>query len=253
MIKTLWFAVFYAVIGLSQKTVASAPDPFVIYTYHDKPPYYSRTPVTSGSASEYTVEGLYPDFIGRLSELLQRPIEIQYLPRRRLEQRLKAHILDGAVIGVNPVWFKDKDRKTFLWTEAFMQDRDVVAVRHDDDLSYNHPNDLIARTVTVPRGYYLWGVSENIKSKKQRAILTSSELQSLKLIATKRADATIISEKTLQHMIETTFRPGMFKVLPVAHDSFDRHFLFPKQYRDDYELFNSAIQKLINSPPEPTN
>lgn len=129
-----------------------------------------------------------------------------------------------------------------------MHDKDVVVVRKGEALPYSKPDDLLPIVMTIPRGYYFWGVTENIKQNKQEAVLTSSELQSLKLVASKRADATIVSEITLAHYTKTLFSPSVFEALAEPQDTYTRHFLFPKNRKADFEAIAPVIEQLGKNP-----
>lgn len=109
---------------------------FVLYTYHDKPPYYLHA---DGNV-EVPTGGLYTELAAILNSR-QRDLQLQiaYLPRRRLDRDLESGTLNGGVIGVNPLWFKDVDQTKYLWSAPLMRDQDVVVVRKGGEFAYKHP------------------------------------------------------------------------------------------------------------------
>ncbi|BFM15304.1 hypothetical protein R50073_14870 [Maricurvus nonylphenolicus] len=233
-----------------------AAEELVFYTYHDKPPYYFNQRQSWGPVNQKSTQlnpnnrhtGLYQAFINLLNTHQQQwKITLKYIPRKRLDLHLKAGTLDGAVIGVNPTWFKDKQQTRFHWSQPFLWDVDVVAVRSGNRFPYQHPNDLTDKKLALPRGYYFWGVTENIDQGRQWAIEASSELQNLKLVAANRVDATILSAKTLQYYEQRIFRPGTFQALATPHDEYSRAVMFPNLNATRYKSLHQHIDTLGSS------
>ncbi len=220
----------------------------IFYTYHDKPPYYFSKKNAQLSPN-HPNPGLYQAFIDLLNQQQnQWQIRLEYIPRKRLDLRLQAKTLDGAVIGVNPLWFKDKQQTRYLWSQPILRDVDVIAVKADQRFPYQHPDDLINKLLALPRGYYFWGVSENIAGGQQQVIKATSELQNLKLVASSRVDATILSAKTLRFYESTVFTPTTFQTLNKPHDQYFRAILFPPKFSDAFESLEAIINTLGVSP-----
>ncbi|MAZ88085.1 MAG: hypothetical protein CL693_10600 [Cellvibrionaceae bacterium] len=207
----------------------SNPTPFTVYTYHDKPPYFShyrylRKSVKQATEIEQidTAEGLYPAFIELLNQSQQHwSLSLKHLPRKRLQLRLDQNRLDGAVIGVNPLWFSDKSQIKYLWSAGFINDRDVIAVKGSSDIKYTTLEDLHGLKFAVPRGWYFAGISEKIDQDLIQSFETSSDIQNLKLIAQGRVDATVISLPTLLYFQSRMLSPGALSacVNPTADSS----------------------------------
>lgn len=227
------------------------------YTYHDTPPYYfsSKTQAiaaaerSSRQDSEPTLRvGLYQALINLINEAQQQwRIKLQYMPRKRVNLLLQSNQLQGALIGVNPIWFKDKQQTRYLWSPPFLWDTDIVVVRKGLSVNYQHPNDLIGLNLAIPRGYYFWGVADNLKSGSQQAIKTSSELQNLKLLAAGRADATILSQLTLKYYENTVFQPNTFNAMTTPHDQYSRAILFPQKYSGAFAELENIVAEVVNS------
>ncbi len=220
----------------------------IFYTYHDKPPYYFSKKNTQLSPNRPHL-GLYQAFIDLLNQQQdQWQIRLQYIPRKRMDLHLQAKTLDGAVIGVNPLWFRDKQQTRYLWSQPILWDVDVIAVKAEEGFPYHHPDDLINKLLALPRGYYFWGVSENIAGGQQKVIKATSELQNLKLVASRRVDATILSAKTLRFYESTVFPPNTFHTLNNPHDRYFRAILFPSKVSAAYESLEPLIKALSISP-----
>lgn len=243
-------SLLFSPVLLSSQLSSSQQQPkeLIFYTYHDKPPYYFSKKTTQLSPNRPHL-GLYQAFIDLLNQQQdQWKIRLQYIPRKRLDLRLQAKSLDGAVIGVNPLWFRDKQQTRYLWSQPFLWDVDVIAVKADQRFPYQHPDDLINKMLALPRGYYFWGVSENIAGGQQRVIKATSELQNLKLVASRRVDATILSSKTLSFYESTVFPPNTFHTLNKPHDRYFRAILFPSKASAAFESLEPLIKTLSISP-----
>jgi len=224
---------------------ATEPKEVSFFTYHQKPPYYF--PDESHKKKQEHIS-LYQSFIDLINKAQSNyRISLKFVPRVRLENDLNSHDLDGAIIGVHPIWFKDKAKLKYLWSEPFMEDKDVIVVKSGKEFPYVSPSDLEGRTLSLSRGQYYWGVTERISEGKIKEYPTDSELQNLSMVAYNRADATIISELTATYFFNHEFSHLWFSVLDKPHDQFTRKVLFPKYLSNIFSSLNPTIEKVSNS------
>lgn len=229
--------------------------PIDIYTYHDKPPYYTLSPPSSKSFRrqnlrdpEQAAQGLYPLFIDLVNRAQQHyHLTLKHLPRKRIQLQLQQNALIGAVIGVNPIWFKDQKRVRYLWSPAFMLDQDIIVVRNESTLDYKSLTDLVGVTFALPRGYYFYGITELAQKGDLSIIETSSDLQNLKLVQYGRADATITSKPTMSYFQQSLFQYHQFRTLEKPHDRFSRHWMFPLAQAELFDQLSSAISEVTLS------
>ncbi len=222
----------------AQAQFCQAKEGFNFYTYHNKPPYLFST-----QRSQEQAGGLYRAYVKYLNAQQQDfSIKLVFLPRLRLNRELTQGTLQGAVLGVNPVWFNDRDKTKYLWAGAFMADKDVLVVKRGLAFPYAAPRDLTERSLALPRGAYFFGVSELIAAGKITAFETSSELQNLEMVEFKRVDATIMSLLTAKYFLSHQFKSSLFEILKVPHDTYQRQVLFPKSQS---RVFNKLV-KIIN-------
>lgn len=221
--------------------ITGVADTFTLYTYHQKPPYYFK------KKEESSVLGVYQalvDYLNRAQSDIF--VKLEFRPRIRLENELNSGQLKGAIVGVNPLWFKDKSKTRYFWTEAFMNDQDVIVVRNGQEFPFAHPRDLEGRTMALPRGLYFWGVTERIKEKKIKVFETDSDIQNLSMVAYNRADATILSILTANYLFEKEFKDTWFSILETPHDKFERSILFPRYYKYEYRKLNNLLKKVMS-------
>ena len=223
---------------------ALSQERFTLYTYHNKPPYFFGS-IPAGR-EKYATIGIYRAFAAYLNKRLQEiEVEVEFSPRIRLEGHLTDGQLNGAIIGVNPLWFKDKERSRYLWSSPFMKDEDVIVVHAGDAFPYTHPRDLEGKSLVLPRGLYFWGVTERIKQGKILVFETNSEAQNLAMVEFGRADATIISVLSAQYFFKQRISHGLLEVLKTPHDQFERMILFPISQRRQFEIINKHIKNAL--------
>jgi len=214
---------------------------FVLYTYHDKPPYYLHA---DGNV-ETPTGGLYSELAAILNSR-QRDLQLQiaYLPRRRLDRDLESGTLNGGVIGVHPLWFKDVDQTKYLWSTPLMRDQDVVVVRKGGEFAYKHPRDLAGKTIAVARGYYFWGVTEMVAEGKIFSHETDGDANNLRMLMSHRVNATITSLLTFRYLASDPTMREALTTLPTPHDQFERLILLPRQF----EAQQRQINRLLRDP-----
>lgn len=223
-------------------TLASATE-VVFYTYHEKPPYFFHDTGTKNDP------GIYESFVRYLNhKQSETKIRLDFQPRIRLEDNLNNGPLRGAIIGVNPVWFKDINKQRFYWSGAFMWDKDIVVTRGDAVFPYSNPQDLLGKNLALSRGLYFWGVSELAAAKKLTIFETNSDLQNMQMVNLKRVDATITSILTYEHFSKTEFTHGELKMLATPHDKYERMILFPKTKQKEFELLDPYISASLDDP-----
>lgn len=231
---------------VSSVSHAGAPQEVAFYTYHQKPPYFFRYETEKKKQDHISLYQSFIDLINKAQS--DYHVSLKFVPRVRLENDLNSHDLNGAIIGVHPIWFKDKAKTKYLWSRPFMEDQDVIVVKSGKEFPYSNPADLEGRTLSLSRGQYYWGVTERINENKIKEYPTDSELQNLSMVAYNRADATIISELTAIYFFNHEFSHLWFSVLEKPHDKFTRKVLFPKYLSNVYGALNPTIEKVSNSP-----
>lgn len=202
------------------------------YTYHLKPPYY----LLKKKNDHKEIKTIYQDYVDLINDQQSKyNIKLVFIPRARLDSELKEGSLDGAIIGVSPTWFKDKNMEQYLWSAPIMLDRDVIVVKSNGYFDYKHPQDLIGKRLSITRGLYYWGVTELIKDNKVKAYITNTDLQNLNMVKLGRSNATIVSAVTVKYFFNGELDRDDFKVLRVPHDKFERRVLFPKNKKEQYQ------------------
>jgi|GEM_PF-1409034 len=239
---------------------ALAAKQLTVYTYHDKPPYFSHKPGaevrykqhehnTPGAGTQHHEKELYGAFIELINyQQDDWHLELVHLPRKRLNLLLKAKRLEGAVIGVNSSWFNDANKQRYLWSSEFMHDMDVVVVSEGNVIPYLHPEDLAGKTLALQRGFYFWGITEQAKAGKIEVLETTSDRQNVKLVTLGRVSATIMSDLTLKFFQDHKQIGNKLVALPEPHDRFTRHLMFTQHSAQAYTQLADTIELISKSP-----
>lgn len=194
---------------------------FRVYYYHDMPPYViPQAPESS----------LYQRYINGLQAgLPELSIQLIYLPRNRLDWMINTTGLDGAVLGVNPLWMHDREETIYQWTSPMAIDRDVVIFPSEAECTFRGPESLYGKTLTFVDGYYLFGISEAIDRGDIDFTGTSSQFAVTQMVASDRADAGVLSETSLNYFRNMSKLKKDLCVANTPQDEFTRHLMISRQ------------------------
>ena len=231
---------FSLIVWLLCFSLPSQSEDLIFYSYHNKPPYF----LTGQTNKDNSSHDIYSAFISYLNQKQdQLRISLQFQPRMRLEEKLNKNQLDGAIIGVNPLWFKDKSMTKYLWSAPFMQDKDVVITPKAAKFIYHKPEDLIGKRMTLSRGLYYFGVSELIRQNKIQTYETNSDNINLEMLVKGRADASITSLLTFLYLSKSHTDFNQLEASKIPHDTFSRSILFPKKHRKAFNILQEIIAR----------
>jgi len=211
-----------------------------IYAYHLKPPYII-------SVEEKT--GLYFDFSRYLnSKAGPYQFQTRFMPRKRLEIYLNRGELNGILIGVNPVWFKDKAKTKYLWTSTIFQDQDEVVSHAEAPFEYLGPKSLKGLSLGGVLGFYYFGITEVVEAGGIKQTDLKSESSVLQMLLYKRIDTGIVSRSTLDYLVKENGWQGQFHKSSIPHDKYSRHILLPLKYAKHYKYIESIIVNMNDDP-----
>ncbi|NMP31805.1 amino acid ABC transporter substrate-binding protein [Thalassotalea sp. M1531] len=233
--------IFGIIVLLLASSVFAEDKPVIsVYSYHLKPPLIVNSAINSG---------LYFDFVDYLNRHSnQYQFQLIHVPRKRLERMLEENILDGILLGVNPVWFKDKKETKYYWTSRVFTDRDEVISLNTKPLEYNDSQSLTNKVFGGVRGFYYFGINELIQEKKALRVDTVNEVDLFSMLLAERIDAAVVSRSTIDYMIKVNHWQGKFHLSRKPHDIYDRRILIPKSQRTIYQYLTPIIDQLQFDP-----
>lgn len=217
----------------SSLTYGQEKIPVNVYVYHLKPPFITDLK---------NERGLYYDFSRFLTKQSSKyRFNTIFIPRKRIDRMIKQNIFDGILLGVNPIWFKDKKEQKYLWTSEVFIDQDEVVSLKENPVEYSGPASLENLRFGGVRGFYYYGINELQSKNKINRIDTISEQALLNMLLIKRVDCTIVSLSTFNYITQQSNNRELFHLSPRPHDKYLRKVLIlPK----DQEIF-AEIEPII--------
>ncbi|CAM4151110.1 hypothetical protein BIW53_12480 [Pseudoalteromonas byunsanensis] len=221
---------------MTSSGVVQAKKTVTIYTYHLKAPYVVDV--------EYE-QGLYFDLVLLLNQYqTEHVFKMEYMPRKRLNRDIEQSTLDGLIVGVNPVWFRDTQQSKFAWSEPFMTDRDEFVSNINAPFEYTGQASLYGKTVGGVRGYHYFQVAPVVKIGKASQLETGSELQLLEMIVKQRLEIAVISKATMNYLLaKNKHWESAIHLSEQPHESYGRALLAPKEMSHIIALINKVFQK----------
>ncbi len=215
---------------------AEAKKEILVYSYHFKPPLI---------VDDKRKVGLYFDIVNYLNKASDEyQFDLVYVPRKRLEVMMQEGTFNGILLGVNPIWFKDRDRTKYLWTDHVLKDRDELISLKSEPFEFNTPKSLSGKVFGGVRGFYYFGINEYINAGNALRIDTEREIDLFTLLSRNRIDTALISQSTFDYMIAKNQWHDKFHVSDKPHDIYDRHILVPKDKTSVFEHINPIVKML---------
>jgi polar amino acid transport system substrate-binding protein len=206
-------------------------DPLRLYSYHLKPPFL---------LDEKAQGGLYPELLPLLSKRLERPLTLRYLPRLRLLDLLAQQRLDGAVLGVSPLWFDALPG--VRWTPPLLDDADLLVSRRAAPLT---AADLAGRRFARPRGYRVPALQADIAARRIAVVEPDTETSALAMLLHGRVDATLLTLRTLQALLrDRADWRAQLHVTPTPLGRFELGLLVPPALAPEHAVLSQAVQRL---------
>ena len=235
MIKKIWvitilFIIIPAVCMAVKKKVT-------VYAYHLKPPFIVNLDKE---------KGLYFDFSKYMnSRLADYHFVTVFRPKKRIEKYLKKKEMDGILLGVNPVWYGDKEEKKYLWTSKIYSDQDEMISLIKLSFVYNGPESLIGKRLGGVLGFFYHSIGELVDKGQIYRDNVISEEAVIKKIFSGRVDVGIVSRSTFNYYVERRGEwQGKFFISPKPHDVFDRRILVPIENKALYNDIYPIIEKI---------
>jgi ABC-type amino acid transport substrate-binding protein len=230
--RTLAVAVFSTV---SLVVLPAGAETVSIYTYHNHPPF-----ILDGE------KGLSHEFIDFLSKKSRGnpTFRIEIVPRARLDKVVAAPDFNGAVLWVNPAWFRDKDRTTYLWSARILDDANVILSNMSNKLEYTDPSSLKGKRFGGILGHSYADIDDLVREGAIKREDASSERSNLRKIEAGRIDATLLPRSTANYLLHEMGLTGKIYVAPTVHSVYTRHVLISKKNPALYKFINDAISEM---------
>lgn len=202
-----------------------------VYTYHNMPPYIIDLDRKAG---------LYFEFVDLLNQMgTPYRFQLVFMPRKRIEYKLKHQELKGVVIGVNPKWFRDPTQSRYHWTPKMMSDQDIFVSLNKRPVIVNELSDLETKRVGGIHGFRYIGVDSLANQQKLTRVNTQTETQLFDMLKKERIDTAILSYYTFLYL--SKHEQDAFYIAEKHHDTFTRHLMLPKDQNNALYLTLSTL------------
>lgn len=227
------------VLSCSLFVARSEGQPITIFTYHDKAPFI---------LDKSNNIGIYYDLAKYLNKRQSNyQFKTSYIPRKRLNYMINNKNFNGVVVGVTPIWFKDKNETKFLWLDGIIDDRDEFISLAKSPFIYENTQSLLNKTMVTVAGYYYFGVTELVRQDKLKVIETVGELQVLKLLSKQRADFGIVSQSSFRYFAKhLQIDPSKYYRSDIPHDQFTRRAFVDKENKQLFKTLQPIFANMIN-------
>ena len=149
--------------------------------------------------------------------------------------------LDGVVIGVSPIWFRDKEEKKFLWLPPIYQDADEFVSLKTTPFEYDGKASLTRKTLASVAGYYYFGINEAVAEGVLTRIDVVGEREVLGLVGKARVDIGIVSQSVFKYLKRHQLLEDKFHFSSNKHDEFARRAFSSLKHKDVHQEMSALI------------
>jgi len=240
--KKKCFFLFFTLLLSSFSSFATTEKKMIkVWTYYNFPPFV---------IDEKQKKGLHFDFVALLNQKFAEKYHFEgvKLPRRRIDLLLtmqsQKNSVNGIVAWVNPIWFKDKNRKTYFWTNTIFTDQNEVVSHRDRPLRYDNASSLIGLNLGGVFGHRYVNIDDLVKKDKITRHNVATEKHNLSKLLLKRIDVTIVPKSAMLYLLEDMNLIGKIHISSKAHQTYTRHLMIPKHHPKLAEDLSAFIKTL---------
>ena len=220
--------------------VFASPSVIPFYTYNEDPPFNT-------SLSQDSITMLYARLLSEHSrgQYLFKPVQI---PRLRLDRMLESPNWDGVIAWENPRWFFDNAKRKFIWSQAIIQDMDLVVSNVRRPVAYDKSLMPINHlTLGAIYGYVFDDVDSALASgkitlKREDVISHEKNLEKLKL---QRIDVTFVARSSLIYYLKKYPQDRkFFSIADVDRGNYFRYLFVSLKNKKLMDYINTSIPVL---------
>ena len=217
-------------LGLGSMAGAALAADVSLYTYHSEPPF------VTGEG-----KGLSYDMAEYLGKKTGNKYQVKLMPRGRVNEAVQAADFKDAVIWVFPPWFKDKDKTTYLWSDALFADENIIVSTLAKKVDYTSPDSLKGMSFGGVLGHNYVGIDDLVATKAIERSDVPNEEANLKKVAAGRVDATLLPRSSATYLFSELSLDGKVYVSKNPQSSYTRHILVSKKNPELQKQLNTAI------------
>jgi len=214
-------------------------DRITVWVYHDFPPFV---------VDADTQTGMSFNLARMLTERAQGryAFDVVVLPRQRLNAELE-NDAPGVVLWVNPLWFGDAGRDTYLWTAAVLNDRNDVISPMEEPFTYDGPTSLDGKTLVGVKGHRYPGIDLRIAAGTVDRMDVSSEAALVQFIASGRGSVGVIAHSAAWYFVQSYGLEDHVHFAPAAHSTYQRFIMVQPQLPDVHAFVQENLPAITAS------
>lgn len=211
-----------------------------LYTYHATPPF------VTGDGKGLTYE--LAEYMTKKSQGVLT-VKVSVLPRARVDQAVQsADFKAGAVPWVFPMWFKDKDKTTYLWSEPLFPDENVIVSTSAKKVEFSGPDSLKGMSFGGVLGHNYAGIDDLVKAGQIDRQDAQNEETNLKKVAAGRVDATLLPGSTANFLVPQLGIADKLHVSSKPQSSYTRHIFVSKDNAELHKQVNAIVGDMKTDP-----
>jgi hypothetical protein len=209
-------------IVASANSSAEASERIELFTYH------THEPFITGDR-----EGLSYDLADFLSSRSNGAYTFEVVPtsRPRIDRILQQGRKRGIIPWVNPAWFKDKTRETYLWSDAvLMRDGNAIISHQRRPVDYRGPEVLDGMVFGGIGGHVYSGIDDFIKKGGAlRRVNADNHAENINKLRRGDIDAMLMPGSGARFTIRKAGLSRELYISPSPHSTYERRLLFLQQ------------------------
>lgn len=228
-----------ATVALAGSIGSAFAADLTLYTYHSTPPF------VTGEGKGLTYE--LADYMTKKSQGALK-VAVSVLPRARVDQAVQAADFNGAVPWVFPMWFKDKDKTTYLWSEPLFKDANIIASPAAKKVEFSGPESLKGMSFGGVLGHKYAGIDDLVAAGQIDRQDAPNEETNLKKLAAGRIDATLLPDTSASFLVTQLGIADKIHVSANPHSSYTRHIFVAKSNPELHKQVNAIVGEMKNDP-----
>lgn len=225
--------------GLAFSAGLAAAADVTLYTYHAEPPF------VTGDGKGLTHE--LADYLNKKTGGNPK-FKVSVMPRSRVDQAVQGADFKDAVPWVFPVWFKDKDKTNYLWSEPLFPDENIVVSTPAKKIDFAGPESLKGSSFGGVLGHNYAGIDDLVKAGQIERTDANNEETNLKKVASGRVDATLLPASSANFLFPDLGIESKVYVSKTPQSKYTRHVLVSKKNPELLKQLNGIIGEMKKDP-----
>lgn len=221
-----------AMLGTMASALAAE---LTLYTYHSNPPF------VTGDGKGLTYE--LADYMTKKSKGALT-VKVAVLPRARVDQTVQSADFKDVVPWVFPVWFKDKDKTNYLWSEPLFPDENIIVSTPAKKVEFSGPDSLKGMSFGGVLGHNYSGIDDLVKAGQITREDAQNEETNLRKVASGRVDATLLPGSSANFLVPQLGIADKIHVSATPQSRYTRHLLVAKSNPELLKQLNAIIAEM---------